>query len=139
MIQRLNSPDDAVEWLRSRVTGTLQTDSRLVAPGDGFIAWPGAATDGRAHVADARKRIVRLSYNYEERPTSSADTDALSETGLLFGSWQADVTEQFVPIQRALDEADLLNVWTTPIGSAVFAIPPGCRGGEYVGQALLEG
>ena len=53
MIQRLNSPHDAVEWLRSRVTGTLQTDSRLVAPGDGFIAWPGAATDGRAHVADA--------------------------------------------------------------------------------------
>lgn len=46
----------AVRWLRERVTGTLQTDSRLVAPGDGFIAWPGAATDGRAHVADALVR-----------------------------------------------------------------------------------
>ncbi|UCU99941.1 UDP-N-acetylmuramoyl-L-alanyl-D-glutamate--2,6-diaminopimelate ligase [Acidovorax radicis] len=52
----IHSPQDAVQWLRSRVTGTLQTDSRLVAPGDGFIAWPGAATDGRAHVADALVR-----------------------------------------------------------------------------------
>lgn len=55
-MQLLHSPQDAVQWLRSRVTGTLQTDSRLVAPGDGFIAWPGAATDGRAHVADALVR-----------------------------------------------------------------------------------
>jgi UDP-N-acetylmuramyl tripeptide synthase len=28
----------------------LQTDSRQVRPGDGFIAWPGAAHDARAHV-----------------------------------------------------------------------------------------
>ena len=55
-MQVLNSSREAVQWLRSRVTGTLQTDSRLVAPGDGFIAWPGAATDGRAHVADAQVR-----------------------------------------------------------------------------------
>ncbi len=55
-MQVLHSPPQAVQWLRSRVTGTLQTDSRLVAPGDGFIAWPGAATDGRAHVADALAR-----------------------------------------------------------------------------------
>ena len=52
----LTSSQDAVQWLRERVTGTLQTDSRLVTPGDGFIAWPGAATDGRAHVADALVR-----------------------------------------------------------------------------------
>ncbi|QIL71537.1 UDP-N-acetylmuramoyl-L-alanyl-D-glutamate--2,6-diaminopimelate ligase [Diaphorobacter sp. HDW4B] len=49
----LNSAQDAVRWLRERVTGTLQTDSRLVKPGDGFIAWPGAATDGRFHVGNA--------------------------------------------------------------------------------------
>lgn len=55
-MQLLQSSHDAVQWLRDRVTGTLQTDSRLVAPGDGFIAWPGAATDGRAHVADALVR-----------------------------------------------------------------------------------
>ncbi len=52
----LTSAQGAVQWLRERVTGTLQTDSRLVAPGDGFIAWPGAATDGRAHVGEALAR-----------------------------------------------------------------------------------
>ncbi|MDR2335684.1 MAG: UDP-N-acetylmuramoyl-L-alanyl-D-glutamate--2,6-diaminopimelate ligase [Burkholderiaceae bacterium] len=49
----LASAQDAVRWLRERVTGTLQTDSRLIQPGDGFIAWPGAATDGRLHVGNA--------------------------------------------------------------------------------------
>ncbi len=52
-MQTLHSPPDAVRWLRSHVTGTLRTDSRRVAPGDGFIAWPGAATDGRSHVPAA--------------------------------------------------------------------------------------
>jgi UDP-N-acetylmuramoyl-L-alanyl-D-glutamate--2,6-diaminopimelate ligase len=55
-VQVLSQLADAVNWLRARVTGTLQTDSRSVTPGDGFIAWPGAATDGRAHVADALAR-----------------------------------------------------------------------------------
>ena len=88
-------------------------------------------------MTDPAKRIVRLGYNYEERARAGAE--ALSQTGLLFGALQANVTEQYVPIQRSLDEADLLNVWTTPIGSAVFAIPPGCAEGDYLGMALLEG
>lgn len=49
----LSTPQSAAAWLRSHVTGTLQTDSRQVRPGDGFIAWPGAATDARQHVAAA--------------------------------------------------------------------------------------
>ena len=52
----LASLHDAVAWLRERVTGTLQTDSRQIRPGDGFIAWPGAATDGRAYVGEALAR-----------------------------------------------------------------------------------
>jgi UDP-N-acetylmuramyl-tripeptide synthetase len=49
----LQTPAEAARWLRRHVTGSLQTDSRKVRPGDGFIAWPGAATDGRQHVAAA--------------------------------------------------------------------------------------
>lgn len=56
LLHTLHSAGDAVQWLRARVTGTLHTDSRQITPGDGFIAWPGAATDGRAHVADALVR-----------------------------------------------------------------------------------
>jgi UDP-N-acetylmuramoyl-L-alanyl-D-glutamate--2,6-diaminopimelate ligase len=44
---------EAAGWLRSRVTGTLHCDSRAIASGDGFIAWPGAATDGRMYVHSA--------------------------------------------------------------------------------------
>jgi UDP-N-acetylmuramyl-tripeptide synthetase len=46
----LHSPQEAAQWLRGRVTGTLHCDSRKIRAGDGFIAWPGAATDGRKHV-----------------------------------------------------------------------------------------
>ncbi len=44
---RLKSPAAAAQWLRERVTGTLRTDSRQVRAGDGFVAWPGYAVDGR--------------------------------------------------------------------------------------------
>ena len=49
----LHSPVQAAQWLRQHVTGELRTDSRQVQPGDGFIAWPGAATDGRQYMARA--------------------------------------------------------------------------------------
>ena len=52
-VNALKSPDAAARWLRSWVTGTVTTDSRKVRAGDGFIAWPGAATDGRRFVASA--------------------------------------------------------------------------------------
>ena len=50
---QLQSAHEAAQWLRARVTGTLHCDSRNVKAGDGFIAWPGAATDGRKYVAGA--------------------------------------------------------------------------------------
>lgn len=52
MVQ-LHTPSQAVAWLRQHVTGTLHTDSRRVAPGDGFIAWPGTAVDARHFVGAA--------------------------------------------------------------------------------------
>lgn len=53
MIAKLHSPAEAAAWLKSRVRGVLHADSRPVGAGDGFIAWPGAATDGRRFVAAA--------------------------------------------------------------------------------------
>lgn len=49
----LQTPQAVADWLRGRVTGQLQCDSRHVRPGDAFVAWPGAATDGRRFVAQA--------------------------------------------------------------------------------------
>ncbi|MGM9514589.1 UDP-N-acetylmuramoyl-L-alanyl-D-glutamate--2,6-diaminopimelate ligase [Roseateles sp. DB2] len=53
MLTRLKSPEAAARWLQEWTTGALRTDSRLVQPGDAFIAWPGYARDGRAYVAAA--------------------------------------------------------------------------------------
>ena len=61
MTRALATVDAANTWLAGRLpaagatpgTGTLRTDSRLVQPGDVFIAWPGYASDGRRFVAAA--------------------------------------------------------------------------------------
>lgn len=59
MTHQLHNTADALAWLHERLHdegGTLRTDSRLVAPGDAFIAWPGAAADARTYLGDARTR-----------------------------------------------------------------------------------
>jgi UDP-N-acetylmuramoyl-L-alanyl-D-glutamate--2,6-diaminopimelate ligase len=91
----LDNAAAAVQWLRQHVTGTLQTDSRLVAPGDGFIAWPGAATDGRAHVASATARGATACL-VEQRGAEAFDfagfhvaalTDLKAATGNIAAQW----------------------------------------------------
>jgi UDP-N-acetylmuramyl-tripeptide synthetase len=46
----LTTPQEAARWLRQNVRGSLVADSRRVKPGDGFLAWPGAANDARLFV-----------------------------------------------------------------------------------------
>lgn len=53
-----------------------------------------------------------------------------------FISFQRD-PGQFVRLQRRLGANDALNGYIKHVGSAVFAVPPGVRRGEHVGQALL--
>ena len=55
----LRTPAEAVEWLRGRQVKDLSVDSRKVGAGDGFIAWPGAATDGRKFVPTALSQGAR--------------------------------------------------------------------------------
>jgi len=50
---RLDSRDAAHAWLVVRGARALVSDSRSVAPGDAFVAWPGRASDGRRYVAAA--------------------------------------------------------------------------------------
>jgi dye decolorizing peroxidase len=98
----------------------------------GFPVIPQFAHIRRAR-GDGTERIFRRAYNYDERPLGAE----VSESGLIFVSFQADIDRQFTPMQQRLDDLDLLNEWTTPIGSAVFAIPPGCRDGGFIGDTLL--
>lgn len=98
----------------------------------GFPVIPQFAHIRRAR-GDGSERIFRRGYNYDERPTGTT----VSESGQLFISFQADIDRQFIPMQRRLDELDLLNEWIIPIGSAVFAIPPGCAEKGFIGETLL--
>jgi len=92
-----------------------------------------AAHVRRARTGDARERILRRGYNFDDATGTTA-----TDSGLVFVAFQRDVTAQYLPLQRRLDELDLLNRWTTPVGSAVFAVPGGTRTGEHLAQRLLE-
>lgn len=99
----------------------------------GFTVIPEFSHMARARPVETHERIFRRAYNYQG-PSAGEE---LSDSGLIFASYQADVERQFTPIQRRLDELDLLNEWTIPVGSAVFAIPPGCAKGGFIGDTLL--
>ncbi|MCU0282998.1 MAG: Dyp-type peroxidase [Candidatus Nanopelagicales bacterium] len=100
---------------------------------DGFPVIPETSHIRLAHATAPGERILRRPYNYDDgvRPDGSADA------GLVFVAFMADPERQFVPIQARLAGADVLNLWTTPIGSALFAVLPGVAPGEVLGQALL--
>ncbi|MGW4946257.1 Dyp-type peroxidase [Actinoplanes sp. NPDC004185] len=87
----------------------------------------------RAHVTDPALKILRRPYNYDGVPDALGHPDA----GLIFAAYQRDIARQFVPIQQRLADKDLLNEWITPIGSAVFAVPPGCAEGGWIGERVL--
>lgn len=93
-----------------------------------------------AHIARARhthdgERFLRRGYNYDDAPAPGQT----SNSGLLFAAYQRDVDAQYLPVQQRLADFDALNVWTTPIGSSVFVIPPGVpEPGGYLGQTLFE-
>lgn len=95
----------------------------------------------RARTADSDEAMFRRSFNYDEQPTSSGNQlhgqTGISESGQIFVAFQCDVDQQYVPIQDRLAETDHLNLWTIPVGSAVFAIPPGCEAGGFIGEPLF--
>ena len=99
----------------------------------GLPVIPDFAHMRRAHAVGADDVIARRGYNYE----TDATEEGVSEAGLLFEAFAHDPQRQFVPIQQRLAQMDMMNLWTTPIGSAVYAIPPGCQPGGYLGDTLV--
>jgi dye decolorizing peroxidase len=82
---------------------------------------------------DNNQGISRRSWNYDDGYL----TDGTHDAGLIFTAFQADL-ERYLKIQAILAEMDALNAYTTPVGSALFVIPPGVAEGEWIGQDLLE-
>ncbi|WP_330230111.1 Dyp-type peroxidase [Nocardia sp. NBC_00508] len=118
------------------LTGTDEFDEPdfTAVDANGIPVIPPSSHIARAHHTHEGERFLRRGYNYDDAP----EPGRISNSGLLFAAYQRDVDTQFLPVQHRLAEFDALNVWTTPIGSAVFVIPPGVPSpGGYLGQPLF--
>lgn len=117
------------------LTGTNEHDEpdfEAVGP-DGLAVIPEFAHIRMAHSDSPSMQFLRRPFNYD----NGLLADGRPDVGLLFAVYAADLATQFVPIQQRLADNDLFNTWITPIGSAVFALPPGCAPDGYLGDRLL--
>jgi dye decolorizing peroxidase len=88
----------------------------------------------RASAADLGERFFRRPFNYQTLDASAKQLEA----GLLWTAYCRDLSKQYVPVQKRLAEFDLLNQWTTPVGSSVFAIARGVQPGEIIAEELFS-
>ena len=78
-------------------------------------------------------RILRRGYNFTDGTDGLGHLDA----GLFFIAFMRDANRQFVPMQRALARADVLNEYIEHTGSALFACPPGLGPDDDWGTQLF--
>ena len=78
-------------------------------------------------------RILRRGYNF----TDGTDGQGHLDAGLFFIAFMRDAHRQFVPMQRALARADVLNEYIEHTGSALFACPPGLGPDDDWGTQLF--
>ena len=77
--------------------------------------------------------IFRRGYNYDDGYYETGSRNA----GLIFISFQESLT-RFTNIQKKLSEIDQLNIWTKPVGSALFYVPKGVLKGDWLLRSFLE-
>ena len=77
--------------------------------------------------------IIRRGFNYDDNYLPDGTRDA----GLIFISFQAKL-KNYLDIQSKLNAIDSLNRYTTPVGSALFIVPPGVERGGYVGESFFQ-
>ena len=99
----------------------------------------GYVIDQTSHIALAAPennhgvKILRRGYNF----TDGLNDQGLLDAGLLFLSYQND-PQHFIDLQSKMGRFDLLNEYIRHVGSAIFAIPPAPKTGEYIGKALFD-
>ena len=115
--------------------GREHTDPDFAARGaDGS---PAIAMDAHVRLAHPEQnggvRMLRRGYNF----TDGTDGLGRLDAGLFFLAFVRDPARQYVPMQTRLAQQDGLSEYLTHTGSGLWAVPPGIRRGEYVGQALF--
>jgi deferrochelatase/peroxidase EfeB len=112
-------------------------DGNPVIPENSHVRLSNQATNNGA-------QILRRSYSYndssnfyiERWPPWRQETEY--DAGLIFIAYQGDPRTGFIPINEKLSKFDMMNQFTTHVGSAVFACPPGAKPGSYIGAGLFE-
>lgn len=100
----------------------------------------GMVIDEAAHIRLASPhshggaKMLRRGYSFTDG--MDARTGRL-DAGLFFICFVRDPERQFVPVQRALGENDLLNEYINHTGTGLFAVPPGLiEVGDWYGKSL---
>ena len=78
-------------------------------------------------------RLLRRGYNF----TDGSDSLGRLDAGLFFIAFVRDPDKHYIPMQTQLSKKDGLAEYLQHTGSGLWAVPPGVREGEYVGQALF--
>jgi deferrochelatase/peroxidase EfeB len=111
-------------------------DGNQVIPENSHVRLSNQATNNGA-------QILRRSYSYndgtdfyiERWPPWRQETEY--DAGLIFVAHQSDPRTGFIPINDRLAKFDMMNQFTTHVGSGVFACPPGVRPGSFIGAGLF--
>ena len=117
------------------LTGTAEHDPPDFDATDdvGFPVIPEFSHIRRAHVPDPHPQMFRRPYHYDGAPDAARPSGQWHDLCCVPGRHRPPVHPGAAPPA----EQDLLNKWITPIGSAVFAIPPGCQPGGWIGEEVL--
>jgi deferrochelatase/peroxidase EfeB len=88
-------------------------------------------------------QILRRAFSYDNGLVQTAERWppwrqlVTFDAGLLFQCYQRDPGQGFVKIFTKMAQIDMLNQFTTHVGSGLFAVPPGAGPGEFVGQRMF--
>lgn len=117
------------------LTGKLETDIpdfEARKPG-GLKMIPSSAHIRRASPTNLKERFFRRPFNYD----IGTAKDGTPDLGMLWTAYMAEL-DQYIPVQQRLADFDLLNMWTVPIGSSVWAIPGGVGESEVLAARLFN-
>jgi deferrochelatase/peroxidase EfeB len=78
-------------------------------------------------------RMLRRGYNFVDGANALGGLDA----GLFFIAYVRDPRTDFIPLQTKMAGNDAMMEYLQFTSSAIFAVPPGMKPGEHVGQALF--
>jgi UDP-N-acetylmuramoyl-L-alanyl-D-glutamate--2,6-diaminopimelate ligase len=116
----LHDPQQAAAWLAARVTGTLTADSRSVAAGDGFIAWPGAAVDARQFVRAALAQgaaacLVEAAgaaaFGLDDEPRIAAYQHLKRDSGPIAAAWFGQPSQRLATVAITGTNGKTSSAW----------------------------